>query len=63
MTVTSCFDFLARHECFLLDRREIVSNLFGNLRKHLRMILETIYESGNDYEIEMAHELRKCLSK
>lgn len=63
MNVTSCFDFLARHDYFLLDRREIVSTLFGDLRKQIRIILEAMYESGNDHEIDIACELRKSLSE
>ncbi|NTV91805.1 MAG: hypothetical protein HGA72_00565 [Chlorobiaceae bacterium] len=63
MNVTSCFDFLARHDYFLLDRREIASNLFGHLRKQMRVILEAMYERGNDHEIDIARELRKSLSK
>lgn len=63
MNVTSCFDFLARHNDFLLDRREIVSKLFGDLRKQIRVILAAMYERGNDHEIEIAHELRNSLSE
>ncbi|MBL6956388.1 MAG: hypothetical protein ISR54_06160 [Chlorobium phaeobacteroides] len=63
MNVTSCFNFLANCECFMLDRREIFSNLFGDLRKQIRVILEAMYEGGNDHEIEIAHELRNSLSE
>ena len=63
MNVTSCFDFLSNCESFTLDRKEIVSNLFGDLRKQIRVILEAMYENGNDYEIEIAHELRTRLSE
>lgn len=63
MKVTSCFEFLERHECFLLDRREIISNPFENLRKQMRAILAAMYECGDDHEIIIARALRKSLSK
>lgn len=63
MNVTSCLGFLERHECFLLDRREIVSTPFGKLRKQMRAILTAMYEFGDDHEIIMARALRKSLSK
>ncbi len=63
VTATQLFEFLDQHPKCLIERREIHSNVFGNLRKGIRRIVTRLSEGDDLDSQEIADNLRVLLSE
>lgn len=62
VTTSRLFDFIDRPS-FTIERYEIASVLFGDLRRSLRSMIVSLYESGDWEGREIADRLRTVLSE
>lgn len=63
VTASRLFDFLAERSACLIERQEIVSAAFGDLRRSLRFMIVALTEGGDWEAKEIADRLRSVISE
>jgi hypothetical protein len=63
VTASQVFSFLEQHRTCSIDRREIHSGVFSELRRSIRLIVVRLHEEGDDESQELADRLRSLLSQ
>jgi hypothetical protein len=63
INASSLFDFIEARSSFVIERHEIRSAVFGDLRRSLRLMITSFHESGEGEAKEIADRLRAVLSE
>jgi len=63
VTASELFQYLESHQNIEIDRREILSFSFGTIRRNIRRIVVSLYDSDDEEALRLARELRAMLSE
>jgi hypothetical protein len=63
VTATRLFDFLNDTQSHAIERHEVISAEFSNLRQHLRPMIVALSDTGDNDAVKSAHHVRTVLSE